>query len=59
MMIYEVWSMEMALNNERYPLWERSCPEMRDIDSINTGLLRAINVVDSGRDFYKKFKTIF
>jgi len=41
-----IQSMEKALNNERHPLWERSCPELSDIDFINTGLLRAISVVD-------------
>lgn len=49
-----IQSMEMALNNERYPLWKRSCPEMSDIDFTYTGLLRAISVVDSGRDFLQQ-----
>jgi len=54
-----IQSMEMALNNERHPLWERSCPELSDIDFINTGLLRAISVVDSGRDFLQKADEIY
>ena len=49
-----ITSMEMAQANERRPLWERSCPEMSDIDFTYFGLLRAISVVDSGRDFLQK-----
>lgn len=47
-------SMEMALAEERYPLWKRSCPEMSDIEFTYFGLLRVISVVDSGRDFLQK-----
>jgi len=47
-------SMKMALAEERHPLWKRSCPEMSDIDFTHFGLLRAISVVDSGRDFLQK-----
>ena len=44
-------SMERALAAERHPAWQRSCPEMNDIDFIRLGLLRCISVVDSGRHF--------
>ena len=44
-------SMESALAAERHPAWQRSCPEMNDIDFIRLGLLRGISVVDSGRHF--------
>ena len=44
-------SMERALAAERHPAWQRSCPEMSDIDFIRLGLLRCISAVDSGRHF--------
>ena len=44
-------SMERALAAERHPVWQRSCPEMNDIDFIRLGLLRSISAVDSGRHF--------
>ena len=44
-------SMDRALATERHPGWQRSCPEMNDIDFIRLGLLRCISVVDSGRHF--------
>jgi len=44
-------SMEKALAAERYPAWQRSCPEMNDIDFIRLGLMRCISAVDSGRHF--------
>ena len=44
-------SMARALLAERYPLWERSCPELKDIDFVRLGLLRVISTVDSGRHF--------
>lgn len=44
-------SMEKALAAERHPVWQRSCPEMNDIDFIRLGLLRCISSVDSGRHF--------
>ncbi len=44
-------SMTIALSSERHPSWERSCPEMNDIDFIRLGLLRCIGTVDSGRHF--------
>jgi hypothetical protein len=47
-------SMKKALSEERYPLWERSCPEMSDMNFIYFGLLRGISVVDSGRHFLQK-----
>ncbi len=46
-----IQSMELALENERHPLWGRSCPEMSDIEFTYIGLLRTLTVVDSGRDF--------
>ena len=44
-------SMERALSAERFPSWQRSCPEMNDIDFTRFGLLRCISAVDSGRHF--------
>ncbi len=44
-------SIEKALAAERHPAWQRSCPEMNDIDFIRLGLLRCISAVDSGRHF--------
>ncbi len=44
-------SMEKALAAERHPAWQRSCPEMNDIDFIRLGLMRCISAVDSGRHF--------
>lgn len=44
-------SMEKALAAERQPVWQRSCPEMNDIDFIRLGLMRCISAVDSGRHF--------
>ncbi len=44
-------SMEQALAAERYPIWQRACPEISDIDFIRLGLLRCISAVDSGRHF--------
>ncbi len=44
-------SMKRALSAERYPSWQRSCPEMNDIDFTRFGLLRCISAVDSGRHF--------
>ena len=44
-------SMERALAAERYSIWQRSCPEMSDIDFIRLGLMRGISAVDSGRHF--------
>jgi hypothetical protein len=43
--------MEKALAAERHPVWQRSCPQMNDIDFIRYGLLRSISAVDSGRHF--------
>ncbi len=44
-------AMNNALAAERYPLWQRSCPELTDIDFIRLGILRCISTVDSGRHF--------
>ena len=44
-------SLERALAAERHPAWQRSCPEMNDLDFIRLGLLRCISTVDSGRHF--------
>jgi len=44
-------SMERALAAERYPVWQRSCPEINDIDFTRLGLLRCMSAVDSGRHF--------
>jgi hypothetical protein len=51
-------SMERALAAERHPAWQRSCPEMNDIDFIRLGLLRCISVVDSGRHFLQTTEEI-
>ena len=53
-----IQSMELALENERHPLWGRSCPEMSDIEFTYIGLLRTLTVVDSGRDFLQKMDEI-
>lgn len=44
-------SMEIALSVERFPLWKRFCPELKDHDFVRLGLLRCISQVDSGRHF--------
>lgn len=44
-------SMKRALSVERYPLWKRSCPKLKDGDFVRLGLLRCISPVDSGRHF--------
>jgi hypothetical protein len=44
-------AMALALSSERYPLWKRDCPELKDVDFIELGLLRCISIVDSGRHF--------
>lgn len=44
-------SMDNALAAERYPLWQRSCSELTDIDFIRLGILRCSGAVDSGRHF--------
>ena len=44
---------------ERYPLWQRSCPEMSDTDFVRLGLLRGISAVDSGRHFLQNSKDLF
>ncbi len=43
--------MERALLAERYPLWQRACPELEDRDFVHLGVLRGISPVDSGRHF--------
>jgi len=47
-----------ALLAERYPLWQRSCPEMSDTDFVRLGLLRGISAVDSGRHFLQNTKDL-
>lgn len=51
-------SMASALLAERYPLWERICPELKDIDFVRIGLLRCISTVDSGRHFLQSAEEI-
>ena len=51
-------SMERALAAERHPAWQRSCPEMNDIDFLRLGLFRCISVVDSGRHFLQTTEAI-
>jgi hypothetical protein len=43
--------MTRALSSERYSLLKRDCPELKDVDFIELGLLRCISTVDSGRHF--------
>ena len=50
--------MEIALSKERYPLWERSCPELDDINFIRLGILRCIDAVDSGRHFLQTTREV-
>lgn len=51
-------SIARALSAERYPLWQRSCPELSDTDFVRLGLLRGISAVDSGRHFLQNSKEI-
>ncbi len=44
-------SMHRAVSAERYPLWKRACPELKDSDFVRLGLLRCIGAVDSGCHF--------
>jgi hypothetical protein len=51
--------MALALSSERYPLWKRDCPELKDVDFIELGLLRCISTVDGGsRAIRKKVPTV-
>lgn len=52
-------SMDNARSAERYPLWKRSCPELKDIDFIYLGLLRCISQVDSGRHFLQTAEEVY
>jgi len=52
-------SMDNALSAERYPLWKRLCPELKDIDFIHLGLLRCISQVDSGRHFLQTAEEVY
>ena len=52
-------SMINAHSAERYPLWKRSCPELKDIDFIYLGLLRCISQVDSGRHFLQTAEEVY
>jgi len=52
-------SMDNALSAERYPLWKRSCPELRDTDFIHLGRLRCISQVDSGRHFLQTAEEVY
>ena len=36
-------SLDNALLAERYPLWQRNCPELSDIDFVYLGLLRCMS----------------
>ena len=51
--------MSRALSSERYPLWERDCPELKDVDFIELGLLRCISTVDSGRHFLQNAEELY
>ena len=52
-------SMNKALSAERFPLWQRACPELTDVDFIALGLLRCISPVDSGRHFLQTNEQIY
>ena len=52
-------SMNNALSAERYPLWKRSCSELKDIDFIHLGLLRCTSQVDSGRHFLQTAEEVY
>ncbi len=52
-------SIDNALSAERYPLWKRSCPELKDIDFVHLGILRCISQVDSGRHFLQTAEEIY
>jgi hypothetical protein len=52
-------SMDNALSAERYPLWKRLCPELKDINFIHLGLLRCISQVDSGRHFLQTAEEVY
>jgi hypothetical protein len=43
--------MTRALSSERYPLYKRDCPELKDVGFIEFGLLRCISMVDSSHHF--------
>ena len=51
-------SIERAQAAERHPAWQRSCPEMKDIDFLRLGILRCISAVDSGRHFIQTTEEI-
>ena len=44
-------SVELATDNNRYALWRRDCPKFTNLDFLYSGMARAINCVESGRDF--------
>ena len=52
-------SIDNACSAERYPLWKRSCPELKDIDFICLGLLRCISQVDSGHHFLQTAEEVY
>ncbi len=52
-------SMARALSLERYPMWKRACPELKDVDFVHLGLLRCISTVDSGRHFLQTADEIY
>ena len=52
-------SMERAQAAERFPTWQRSCPEMNDIDFTRFGLLRCMSLVNSGRHFLQTSEEVY
>ena len=52
-------SLTNALSAERYPLWQRTCPELPDNDFIRLGIIRCISSVDSGRHFLQTADDIY
>lgn len=50
---------DQALKLEKNPIWKRDCSEQSDIDFLNTGILRCLSSVDSGRDFLHLLPNIY
>ena len=44
-------SVELASAKNRYASWRRDCPIFTNLDFLYSGIARAINCVESGRDF--------
>ena len=51
--------MDNALLAERYPLWKRLCPELKNIDFIHLGLQRCIGQADNGSHFLQTAEEVY